>query len=181
MMLRNKRAMLLFSIVAILQLLVPLYMVWHWENVLNTGRPFYWETAPVDPYDMLKGRYVDLGFKEQKGKILDDARLEYGQKAFAVVAEQDGKTVITGISIRQPQDDAFVRVTVQYIETGIAHVSLPFRRYYLPEELAPAAERAYQKSAGKDGRALIRMKDGYGVVEQLYIGNQTIYEYLQSQ
>lgn len=181
MMLRNKRSMLLFSIVAILQLLVPLYMVWHWENVLNTGRPFYWETAPVDPYDMLKGLYVDLGFKEQKGKILDDARLEYGQKAFAVVAEQDGKTVITGISIRQPQDDAFVRVTVQYIENGIAHVSLPFRRYYLPEGLAPAAERAYQKSAGKDGRALIRMKDGYGVVEQLYIGNQTIYEYLQSQ
>jgi len=47
--------------------------------------------------------------------------------------------------------------------------------------IARTADIAYRKSAGKDGVALIRIKDGYGVVEQLYIGNKTIYEYLQSQ
>ena len=178
---KNKAVGLVFLFVVILQLSAPLYMVWYWEDVLNTGQPFYWETAPVDPYDMLKGRYVDLGFQEQKGIVPENVHLESGQKAYALLADRDGKAVITGISDRRPENSAFVRVTIQYVDKGIAYVSLPFKRYYLPEDMAPAADRAYQKSAGKDGRALVRIKDGYGVVEQLYIGSQTIYEYLQSQ
>jgi uncharacterized membrane-anchored protein len=178
---KPKTMLLLFLLVVILQLSVPLYMMWHWENVLNTGRPFYWVTAPVDPYDLLKGRYVDLGFKEQKGIVLDDEKFQSGQKAYALLTERDGKAVISSISASQPDNDVFVRVTIQYVENNVAHVSLPFKRYYLPENVAPAADIAYRKSAGKDGVALIRIKDGYGVVEQLYIGNKTIYEYLQSQ
>ncbi|HEY3424795.1 MAG TPA: GDYXXLXY domain-containing protein [Negativicutes bacterium] len=170
----------LFIIVAVLQLAAPLYMAWHWENILQTGSQYYWQTAPVDPYDALKGRYVDLGFKEQKGPLVGNSNLEQGQIAYALLAKDaNGHTVISSVSASQPAETSYVRVKVSYTKDNIVQVELPFRRYYIQEDLAFAAEQAYHQRAAKEGTAAVRIKDGYGVIEQLYIGDESIYEYLR--
>lgn len=51
----------------------------------------------------------------------------------------------------------------------------------MQEELAPAAETAYRQNAGTDGIVTVRVKNGNGVVEELYIGDKTIYEYLRGE
>jgi uncharacterized membrane-anchored protein len=177
---RNTKLTLgLFMIVAVLQLAAPLYMAWHWENILQTGSQYYWQTAPVDPYDALKGRYIDLGFKEQKGPLVGNFNLEHGQIAYALLAKDaNGHTMITGVSATQPSETSYIRVKVSYTKDNIVHVELPFRRYYIQEDLAFAAEQAYRQRANKEGIVAVRIKDGYGVIEQLYIGDQSIYEYL---
>ncbi|MDD4600684.1 hypothetical protein SDC9_20831 [bioreactor metagenome] len=175
----NKLVILLFVAVAIIQLAAPLFMAWHWEDVLQTGQRFYWQTAPVDPYDAFKGRYIDLRFKETSGPVLDKENLEYGQTAYAVIqANADGQATISGVSAKQPTAFPYVKVKMLYIENNTAHVELPFKRYYLPENMATAAESAYRESAGKTGIAAIRLKDGYGVIEQLYIDDKSLEDYL---
>lgn len=171
---------LCFIVLAVLQLAAPLYMAWRWEDILATGRRYLWVTAPVDPYDVLKGRYVDLGFREAKGPITDGAKLESGQTAYAsIAAGADGHAVISGVSAKCPAGDSYVKVRVRYVKDNTAYVALPFKRYYMEETLAPAAEQAYRERAGQDGVVSVRIKGGYGVIEQLYIGDQTIYEYLR--
>lgn len=169
----------LFIVVAVLQLAVPLYMAWRWEDILQTGHRFYWQIGPVDPYDAFKGRYMELRFKENSAP--GNTELASGQMVFAIIAENaEGQAYISKVSTTRPETGYYVKATVYAQGNNTLHVSLPFTRYYLPEELAPAAEAAYRESAGKQtGMAAVRIKDGYGVVEQLYIGNQTLWEFLQ--
>jgi uncharacterized membrane-anchored protein len=177
---KNKKRLALFTVIAVIQLSVVLYMAWQWENILQTGQRFEWETAPVDPYDAFKGRYIDLSFKERSGPIVDSASFTYGQKAYAIIEKNaDGKAFISGVSAKQPAGKPYVNVTATYVDKGKVHVQLPFRRYYLPEHLAAPAETAYRGSAGKTGVAAIRLKDGYGVVEELYIDGKTLDQFLQ--
>ena len=179
----NKLLFRVFIVLAIIQLAVPLYMVWRWENILQTGKQYTWVTAPIDPYDALRGRYVDLQFKEMTGPILGNLQLNAGQTAYAIIAEeQNGYAFISGISAYPPEGEgnSYVKIKISYVlDDNMAHFVLPFKRYYMQEDLAPMAEQAYRKSAGRSATVLVRVKDGYGVVEELYIGDQTIYEYLR--
>lgn len=178
---KNKRLLLwLFIGVAILQAAAPLYMAWRWEDILQTGRRFYWQTAPVDPADAFKGRYIDLRFKEDSGPIRGGDNLIGGRQVYASIAENAaGQAYISGVSVNRPEQGDYIKVRAYAKGPGTAYVNLPFTRYYLPEKLAPAAENAYRESAGKTGIAAVRIKDGYGVVEQLYIGEQTLEEFLR--
>ncbi|MGL5514593.1 MAG: GDYXXLXY domain-containing protein, partial [Sporomusa sp.] len=172
---KNKALLLaLFIGVAILQAAMPLYMAWRWENILQTGRQFYWQTAPIDPYDAFKGRYVALRFKENTAPILDNTDIASDRMVYAVIAENDaGQAYISGVTANRPTQGAYVKVKAYRTVNDTANVILPFTRYYLPEDMAPAAEAAYRDNAGKTGVATVRIKDGYGVVEQLYIGEKT--------
>ena len=177
----NKLLFRIFIILAIVQLAVPLYMVWHWEDILQNGKQYTWVTAPVDPYDALRGRYVDLRFKEMTGPILGNEQLNSNQTAYAMILEdQNGNAFISGISAYRPEGNAYIKIKISYVQNeNIAHFVLPFKRYYIQEDLAPIAEQAYLKNAGTEAKVLVRVKDGYGAVEELYIGEQRIYEYLR--
>jgi len=179
---KNRKWLLgLFIIVALAQAAVPLFMAWRWEDVLQTGRQFYWQTAPVDPYDAFKGRYVELRFKENIAPRSNTAELVAGQMVYAVISENAaGKAYISGVSVTRPETGYYVKARAYVNGQNTIHVNLPFTRYYLPEELASTAEAAYRESAGKQSSvAVVRIKDGYGVIEQLYIGDKTLLEFLQ--
>lgn len=178
---KNKVVLVLFAILALLQLAESLYMVWRWEDILTTGSPYQWKTAPVDPYDALRGRYVDLWFKETIGPIIDDAKIDHGQTVYAMLGvDANGFAYITGISASKPVSGDYVEAEAGYAMGSVMNVTLPFKRFYMREDLAPMAETAYQQSAGKDGSITVRIKNGMGVVEQLYIGDKTIVEYLRN-
>jgi hypothetical protein len=62
-------------------------------------------------------------------------------------------------------------------------VALPFDRYYLPEDLAPAAEQAYRTLASREPgptRAWVdvRVRDGHAVLEELYLDGVPVREVL---
>lgn len=176
----EKYRLCLFIAVAVLQLALPLYMVWHWENVLSTGKQYYWQTAPIDPYDALRGRYVRLSFGETKGAIADNKNLEHGQSAFAAIyVDSNGYAHISQISDSKPTSGEYLKVKVQFIKDNEAYIELPFNRFYMREDLAPLAQSAYLKNSGQKGWAAVRIKDGMGVIEELYIGDKTITEYLR--
>ena len=180
-MTNHKRLFRLFILLAIIQLAVPFYMVWRWEDVLHTGKQYTWVAAPIDPYDALMGRYVDLRFKEMTAPILGNAQLHSGQTVYAMIAEdQDGYAFISGVSTSPLEGNSYVKTHISYVQdNNIAHFLLPFTRYYMQEELAPVVEKIYTESVSRSAATVsVRVKDGYGVLEELYIGDQSIYEYL---
>ena len=67
------------------------------------------------------------------------------------------------------------------ISAGEAYVDLPLDRYYMPEDLAPRAERAYiehSRQSERDAYIEVRVRSGVGVIENLYVGGMPIREYL---
>lgn len=177
---KNKKLLFgVFIVVAVLQAAMPLYMAWRWENILATGQRFYWQTAPVDPYDVFKGRYVALRFEETTAPVVDE-EVRSGKKAYAIIEENAaGQAFISAVTAKRPEQGAYVTAKIYRSGEGMAYVVLPFTRYYMNEYLAPAAEAAYRESAGKSGVAAVRIKDGYGVIEELYIGDKTLVEFLR--
>src|SRR5690606_28051754 len=99
------------------QLAVPVMMIQGKEAVLREGRPFKFRTAPVDPADVFRGRYVALRFDWQTVPLVDNATYDYGEKLFGLLDEDEkGFAKITALTPVEPEDPhtAYIPVTVSY-------------------------------------------------------------------
>ena len=61
----------LFIVVAVVQIAAPASMILRRERALDRGERFLFRTAPVDPYDAFRGRYVAPSFR---GRRVRDGR-----------------------------------------------------------------------------------------------------------
>ncbi len=178
----NRRSIWLWGLVCLLQLAAPLYLVWRWETALDAGVAYRFQAAPVDPFDAVRGRYVALGFAEQKGPIAAGASLTPGEPAYAkVVADEKGFAKIAAVAPHMPveRNGDWIRVTVVSQRNGMAFVRWPFTRYYMPEAAAPAAEEAYRRSDKKNTWAIVRVHNGDAVLETLVIDGVPVKELIR--
>ncbi|MFH1046063.1 MAG: GDYXXLXY domain-containing protein [Candidatus Omnitrophota bacterium] len=167
--------------VALIQLAVPFSMIIRREEVLKTGAQFKFRTEPVDPYDAFRGRYVALKIKEDKVTSAFARELSGGQKIYApIIVDEQGFAKFSAVTTkRPPKEVAYIQAQVSYIDHDSVCLSLPIDRYYMEEKAAARAEKIYwqQTRANKqDAYALVRIKDGFAVIEGLYVGGEKIEE-----
>ena len=165
--------LLIFIPLAVIQLAVPGWMIYRQEQVLQHGREFKFQTAPVDPTDAFRGRYVALQFavasssddKTPDGKVW--VRFEADEKGFAKIQEESNAPLAG--------DD----VVIAARRGGRLH--FPFDRYYMEEKAAPEAEAAYRdNSEHQNAYASVRILNGHAAIEELYIDNKPIREFLRA-
>lgn len=181
-MIAGKR--LLFAVVAAVQLAVPGTLIFRHELALRTGQPYKFKTAPVDPYDAFRGRYVALNFEQRAAPGVAGEKLERGQKVCAhLEVDKDGFAKITRVTRRPPADKPYLRVHVLYGDVGNISFELPFNRYYMEEHAAPAAEQAYwqnnRRGQPEPAYAFVRIRAGVGVIENLYVAGKPIAEVIR--
>ena len=159
-----------------LKLSAPLSMVLRKEYTLHHGAIHRFRLAPVDPADPLVGRYMTLDFEAERIDFpipkpadgIHDARPLFARLG----TDKDGFTVITEVVTTQPDSGPWLRVTGY---TWNRRVGLPFKRFYLNEELAPVVEeraRILLREAARDKKpcplyAEVRIHDGDGVILSL--------------
>lgn len=163
-----------FALVCLAQLGVAASIVWRSERLLAEGQPFRFRTAPVDPADLVRGRYVALRFVATRGPPLDERPFEKGERVYALLAEDDeGFATVAGLRHAQPEGvAAYLTVTVEEATSELVHFRFPVDRFYLPEEEAPAAERAHRAAAGKGTWAQVRVRHGQAMIEDLVIATE---------
>ena len=173
----------LFSGLILLQIASPLLMIVRREAVLKDGTVFRFKTTPVDPYDAFRGRYVALGVEANKVAKPQGVDLKYGQKVYAQIAlDEQGFARISQITAEKPQGSPFLIAEISYFSGNEVFLNLPMDRYYMEEKAAPRAEQLYRKYSGRNKRdayITVRIKDGFAVVEGLYVGGQRIEEVLK--
>lgn len=173
----------LFFCVAFIQVVTPLSMVVKREAVLKNGKQFKFKTTPVDPYDAFRGRYVALGIEQDKVPLPENIKLDYGQKIYAHIKEDEqGFAMFFKVTAERPQGVDYLTTKVDYIRDKQVYLQLPFDRYYMEEKAAPAAERAYRKHSrrdSKDAYVTVRIKSGFAVLEELYVGGKPILEFIK--
>jgi len=180
---KRRLALGLFLCLALAQLAVPASMIARHELTLQYGRQYRFQTAPVDPSDPFRGRYVALHLQANTAPPLPGIPLTPGQRVYAILTEDAaGFAAIASLSLTPPGGDTYFQTSVDYVSSDGVHVALPFDRYYTDEHLAPAAERAYWQHSRRqthEAYITVRVRKGLAVLEELYIAGKPLREFLQ--
>ena len=148
----------------VLQLFVPLYMIWEKYDILRTGEEVKMRVEPLDPYDAFRGRYVSLRYAYDLE--YDERRGRYG----ILEMDEDGFSKIKMVSKERPENGLYLT------DKDDDYFTVPLNRYYMEETLAPEAEKAM--ADGADAYVTIRIKGDKSVISGLYANGMPIEEYL---
>lgn len=177
----------IFIVVALIQLAVPASVVWKRGNTLRYGRVWKFKTEPVDPIDAIRGRYVALRVAAEKGlpeEGSSKAHFQTGDVIYVILKEDaDGFAQVDQVSTTSLKGDNVVKAKGGYWNDGWRRVEFPFDRLWLGEKIAPGAESAYRENSRRDKQnayVTVRVRDGDAALEQLFIGNQPLREYLRA-
>ncbi len=176
----------IFIILALVQLYVPAKMILNNEDVLNTGKEYKFRTAPIDPNDPFRGKYISLRYEESLTRVKTDTfRLwERGQDIY-VLLEQDSLGFAKAKSVyeEKPLNNNYVKAKVAYSgnsffkspesKSYVVRIDYPFDKFYMEESKALDAEKLYNMSrrrqTAKPAYALIRIKNGDAVLKDVMI------------
>lgn len=171
--------LIVFVLVAFAQLAVPGSLVWKREQTLGRGTVWKFRTAPVDPVDAFRGRYVALRFEAETQEISPPADANSGDMVFVTLkTNAEGFAEIYRVFATKPVGDDFIEA-----ELHGKTISLPFDKYWVTERDAPAAETAYRnlsRRGNQNAYVTVRVFRGDAAIEQLYLDNQPLGDYLRA-
>jgi uncharacterized membrane-anchored protein len=172
-----------FIILALVQWLVPGKIIWNREEILQKGKAWHFESAPVDPSNPFLGKFIALNFKEQEFIMPVKVNFITGQDIFVLlIADKNGFAKIAGLAAKEPEsttDFLKAKISYSYIDSGKTDVRLdyPFEGFYMDEYKAPAAEKIYNQSVRDSTQrtyAVVKVWKGKPVIENVFIGNTPI-------
>ena len=185
---------IILSFVIIMQIIVPAFLVYKYENTLKHGEVYRFNVSPIDPYDPFRGRYVYLDFELVTVQYNGEKDIKYGQFVYANLdKDENGHAVFNEIFTEKPKVGNYLKVKflgnygIFGEDDTRYNIGFIFDRYYSQESKALKIENAVSDNRGQRGvdnesaetvSARVRIKDGLGVIEELYIGELTIHEYL---
>jgi uncharacterized membrane-anchored protein len=174
--------LLLFVLVALAQLYVPAKMIWDREVIISEGTDYKFETAPVDPNDPFRGKYITLRFDENTVPIKSADKWMTGEEAYVTVVNgKDGFAKLKSASRDKPINQDYIKTKVRYTLSDDYRmmIELPFDRFYMEESKAEDAENVYTRTlrdSGKTTYALVSIKGGVAVVKDVFIDDVSIIE-----
>ncbi|MFT5167986.1 MAG: putative membrane-anchored protein [Saprospiraceae bacterium] len=170
-----------FIILALAQLYVPAGMILKQENVLKTGKAFKFKTAPFDPYDPFRGKYIWLSFEANTVEVPVESEWEYDAFVYVTLTtDKEGFAKIASVSEEKPTDSPdFVQAKSWGKSTAdsLLTVNYLFDRFYMEESKAVEAEQTYveaQRDSSMIAYALVKVKNGNAVIENVFIDDVPI-------
>lgn len=193
---------ILFLAVMAAYLFVPYYMISAYDTILTEGTVYRFRPQPVDPYDAFRGKYITLYFMDSRvGYDTSEMRFQSGETVYVQVEKDtSGYAVFTRAFKDAPEEGDYLKTIVSYTnsmnaeifsQTGMVNeeivFDLPFERYYLPEDMAPKAEKLYFENLPRWGESNdsvfvdVRIKNGKALIEELYFQGIPVKEFIHRQ
>ncbi len=177
-----------FSLVMLLYLAYPWYLIQRQERILEQGEAFRFELQPVDPVDAFRGRYLALRY--ELPEFRPPPGLREDQTVYLSIRQDDrGYAHFDRVLTGPPTEGPYLRTRVAYISGDQLYVALPdnMDRFYLNEQTAPLAEVALQEllslppevDTAVPAYAVVRILDGQARIEQLFFDGLPLLEYLE--
>jgi uncharacterized membrane-anchored protein len=174
----------LFVVLAVIQLTVAAGAIIRSEVALRSGEVYRFELRPVDPVDAFRGRYIALQFAETTAQVPDHLpTLRNELVSVPLVVNSEGFAEFGPVALDPPPTGDSLRLNsgIEYTdEEGRRVVSpgLPFRRYYMPEELAMEVDRSLWRRGQRPAWVTVRVRAGTGVIEDLVVDGLPVREWL---
>ena len=110
-----------FVIMSLVQLYIPAKMIFDAEYVLEDGKEFLFRTAPIDPTDPFRGKYIVLTFEEASAQV--DPKEEWFQGAPLFVnltTDEEGFAKIQSVAKEEPVDtEDYIKATIRQMSDQI--------------------------------------------------------------
>lgn len=180
---KKQYPILLFILLIIAQLSVATRMIIQQEQIIQKGQAFLFKTAPVDPYDPFRGKYITLRFEAEDYVTQDKQQWKAGEQAFVSLnTDPAGFAKVIKLSKTLPKDETpFFKATIghYYPQDSVVNIAInfPFNRYYMEESKAPEAEKIYREAflqSREDIYAVVFINQGQSVLEDVKIGESSI-------
>lgn len=181
-----------FFVVMFLYLAYPAYLIATHEDILTTGEVYRFKPRPVDPYDAFRGKYIVLSYEQNSLSYPNAAEIfDFNSKAYLKVEKDaQGFAKITDAYTHAPEISNYIEVNVNHTDPNVIYYNLPITRYYMNEDYALAAEKAYNDMLRQQNRndsdsttvaayVDVRVKDGMAIIEELYLQGEPIMEFLR--
>jgi uncharacterized membrane-anchored protein len=171
----------IFALMAIAQWFVPAQMIQEQEAILAKGKVYKFKTAPVDPYDAFRGKYIYLNFDNSRISVANPKKYNNNDDVYLILKDSAGYALIEAISKSEPKSGDYVKAIVSYVDTynnnHFISIEYPFNRFYMNEYKAQSAEKVYiesHRNLNNKTYALVAIKDGKAVVKDVMINNVSI-------
>ncbi|MCE3227662.1 MAG: hypothetical protein K0S32_2213 [Bacteroidetes bacterium] len=173
----KKLVIALFVLVCLVQLAVPSKMIMDQENVLQAGKEYKFRTAPVDPYDPFRGKYVTLSFEANRYTLANDTTWEKAQDVYVLLGtDSAGYAIISEVRHEAPTETGvdYVLAKVNSAYSDQLNIDYPFERFYMEENKAPEAEKRYREAnrrnnTQQEAYAVVYVKEGEAALKDVMI------------
>lgn len=169
-----------FAIVALLQLAVPAKMILDKENILSLGTPYKFLTAPIDPSDPFRGKYITLSFNATRFDVPNDSSWHAGDGVYVHLGKDSaGFAKIKDITKQPPADGNidYVKASIGYVYDNQVTIDYPFTRFFMEESKASVAETVYRDSRLDTAQvvyALVNVRKGDAVLKDVMVNDTPI-------
>jgi uncharacterized membrane-anchored protein len=176
----------LFVALALIQLAVAAGAIVRSELALRSGEVVRFELQPVDPVDAFRGRYVALRFAADRAPVPEDLPPVHRMRIHVPLrADDKGFATFGEVALSAPDEGAYLtlRSGVEFTDDDggrVVSVALPFRRYYMTEELAREVDRSMWRRGLRPAWVTVRVRHGVGVIEELFVDGLPVREWLAS-
>lgn len=176
----------LFVLLALAQVYIPANMIWQQQKTITNGKAFRFETAPVDPNDPFRGKYITLQFTAEDYYSDHISSLPGDGKIFVLLGEDEkGLAKIEDVQSVKPENtsDYFVaEIDYKYPDENLLRLIFPFDKYYMEESKAYEAELAHRRSRRDSTQltyALVMINDGKTALEDVVLDGVSIKEVVE--
>ncbi|MFK7922277.1 MAG: GDYXXLXY domain-containing protein [Bacteroidia bacterium] len=176
----------LFVVLAIAQIYFPVSMIWQQEETINNGQAFRFETAPVDPNDPFRGKYITLRFTAEEFYSDQSSTLPNAGKVFVLLGEdEEGFAKVESVQVERPTEGQHyisAEIWGNYEEDNWVRLKFPFERYYMEESKAYEAELAHRRSRRDSTQktyALVMVQEGNSALEDVVLDGVSIKEVVE--
>lgn len=173
--------LVLFLVVVAAQLYVPASMILNRESVLEEGAVYKFKTAPIDPSDPFRGKYIWLNFEADIFTVSDKDAWESGETVYARIdRDEDGFARLADVTKTAPEEGDYITTTVSFVDNdNDLYLDYDFEVFYMEESKAYDAELLYREARRDSLRttyALVHIKEGDVVVSDVLIDGKPIRE-----
>ena len=167
----------LLGALCVLQCGVVAQMIIGQESLLAQGQAFRFKTAPVDPVDPFRGRYVTLQLEDDTAPAPQgDWQPQWKTYAYVQVeAGPDGFAQLTQVTERPPEGSNYLKLKVYTVRNGRVE-------FDAQETVAPEIERAYMRNSRREKQRAwiqLRVRNGKGAIEELFFDDLPVADYLR--
>lgn len=176
--------------VVLIQLFIPSQMIFNQEIILKKGKVYKFKTLPVDPSDPFKGKYINLNYEIDSYET-NDSLWQQDEDIYVYLTKDSlGFAKIDTISralISNRNNNDYIKTKAGWYSNYSNKLSIEFsfNRYYMEETKAYDAELAVRNrqrdSLPNNTYALVYVKDGEVVLDDVIIDNMSIKDYVEKE
>lgn len=164
---------ILYTLSILILFAIPIYTILTNNTTLKDGTEYLFKVNAFDPYDMFRGNYLNISFKENsvKGNVLNQQNNNSNEYYVTIGTDKDGFAYFRSISQVEPKNTSNYFKTTGYYGTYTQKyiISTP-TRYYMNENKSLNAEQIYKNNINST-YVKVRVKNGKMVIVGVYVND----------